>query len=187
LDRLLRVPPISINASEATEVDWVTGASVMLRVEALRDVGLFDEGIFLYHEEVELMWRMRKAGWTVAIEPRSRVRHIGGAATGMHGRESSKSAQPRVPVYFYRSRTRFFGLTRGRSVAALAFLAWLGGHAMWTTRRLFGLARGSNGIEHQLRDHVVNAFPRKHDFARAAPTPDTPPTEAPAWMAKRWL
>jgi N-acetylglucosaminyl-diphospho-decaprenol L-rhamnosyltransferase len=187
LDRLLRVPPISINASEATEVDWVTGASVMLRVEALRDVGLFDEGIFLYHEEVELMWRMRKAGWTIAIEPRSRVRHIGGAATGMHGRVSSKSAQPRVPVYFYRSRTRFFGLTRGRSVAALAFLAWLGGHAMWTTRRLFGLARGSNGIEHQLRDHVVNAFPRKHDFARAAPTPDTPPTEAPAWMAKRWL
>lgn len=187
LHRFLRVAPVSIDAPGAMEVDWVTGASVMLRVEALREVGLFDEGIFLYHEEVELMWRMRKAGWTVAIEPRSRVRHIGGAATGVHARESRGTVQPRVPTYFYRSRARFFGLTRGRFVAALAFMAWIAGHVVWSARRYLGLARGSKPVEHQLRDHVLKASPRKHDFVHAAPKPGALVTEAPAWMANRWL
>ena len=86
LERLFHIPPISIETDEAAEVDWVTGGSVMLRVEALRQVGLFDEGFFLYNEEVELMWRLRKAGWSVAVEPRSRVRHVGGGATGISER-----------------------------------------------------------------------------------------------------
>jgi N-acetylglucosaminyl-diphospho-decaprenol L-rhamnosyltransferase len=187
LERLLKVPPISIDAAQATEVDWVTGASVMLRVEALRGVGLFDEGIFLYHDEVELMWRMRKAGWTVAIEPRSRVRHIGGAATGVHGREAEKTVRPRVPAYFYRSRARFFGLTRGRSVAALAFCGWIAGHVVLRTRRLLRLARDSKPVDHQLRDHLLKAFPRNHDVVAASPKPDAAPTKAPRWRADRWL
>jgi len=187
LERLLRLPPISIQASQPIEVDWVTGASVMFRLEALLEVGLFDEGIFLYHDEVELMWRMRKAGWTIAIEPRSRVQHVGGAATGVHGRESGGSTKARVPAYFYRSRTRFFGLTRGRAVATIAFGAWIAGHIIWRTRRILGLARGSKPIDHQLRDHFLKAFPRKHDFIPAAPKADDPPTAAPAWLANRWL
>ena len=187
LERLLRVPPISVDATVATEVDWVTGASAMFRAEALRQVGLFDEGIFLYHDEVELMWRMRKAGWSVAIEPRSRVRHIGGAATGVHGRKSPESVQPRVPAYFYRSRARLFGLTRGPSVAALAFAAWIAGHAIWSTRRFLGLARGSKPVDHQFIDHLLNAHPRSHDFIASAPKLDTPPTKAPRWIADRWL
>jgi N-acetylglucosaminyl-diphospho-decaprenol L-rhamnosyltransferase len=168
-------------------VDWVTGASVMLRVEALRQVGLFDEGVFLYHDEVELMWRMRKAGWTVAIEPRSRVWHIGGAATGVHDREVGGSVRPRVPAYFYRSRARFFGLTRGRFVATLAFMAWVAGHAVWSARRVLGLARGSKPIERQLRDPLSKAFPRHHDSVAAAPTPEASPTKAPRWIYDRWL
>jgi len=46
---ILRVPTGVINASEAREVDWVTGASFMVRTEALKQVGLFDEVFFLYH------------------------------------------------------------------------------------------------------------------------------------------
>jgi len=187
LERLFRIPPVSIDVPQAMEVDWVTGASVMFRVAALQEVGLFDEGIFLYHDEVELMWRMRTRGWTVAIEPRSRVRHIGGAATGVHGRESDQSIQPRVPAYFYRSRARLFGLTRGRSAAAFAFLAWLAGHAVWSARRFLGLARGGKPVDHQLRDHLLKAFPRNHDVVASAPRPDAPPTRAPRWMTDRWL
>jgi GT2 family glycosyltransferase len=181
--RLLRVPPVAIDCSTATEVDWTTGASVMLRVAALRDVGLFDEGFFLYHEELELMWRLRRAGWTVAVEPRSRVRHIGGAATGI----TDSVAERRKPPYIYRSRTRFFGLTRGPSVAGLAFVAWLAGHAVWSVRHLFGLASRHQAVDHQLRDHVIRACPRKHDFVPAVAQIDAPPSANPAWMDKRWL
>src|SRR5207302_4605393 len=107
--RVLRVPPVAIESATPIEVDWATGASVMLRVDALRQVGLFDEGFFLYHEEIELMWRLRKAGWSIATEPASRVFHIGGSATGVHSRDNDNRVKARNPAYLYRSRTRFFG------------------------------------------------------------------------------
>ena len=112
----------------------------MFRSSALRQSGLFDEGFFLYHEELELMWRLRRAGWTIAFEPRSRVRHIGGVATGMGSQNSADLIEPRSPAYWYRSRSRYFALTRGRPVAALAFMAWLLGYGVWFARRSLGMA-----------------------------------------------
>ena len=186
VDRLFKIPPISIKTSEPMEVDWVSGASVMFRVDALREVGLFDEGFFLYHEEIELMWRLRKAGWAVATEPRSRVRHIGGGATGVYGGETTSPMRPRKPAYLYRSRTRLFGLTRGRISALLAFTAWLGGHGVWRLRRLIGIESGPK-VDHELRDHLQRALPRRHDFVSAAPRLDANPTTSPVWMERRWL
>ncbi len=187
LDRLFKTPPISIPASVPLEVDWVTGASVMLRVEALRQTGLFDEGFFLYNEEVELMWRFRKACWTVVTEPRSRVQHIGGSATGVHDRRTISPVKHRRPIYVYRSRTRLFGLTRGPIVASLAFAAWLAGHGIWRMRCLFGLGRDATRVDHELRNHALKGYPRKHDFVPAAACIDSEPTNSPAWMDNGWL
>lgn len=186
LDRLLKVPPISVEASEAMEVDWVTGGSVLLRLDALREVGLFDEGFFLYNEEVELMWRLRKAGWAIATEPASRVRHLGGGATGVNDRITGARVEPRRPAYLFRSRTRFFGLTRGPLVASLAFAAWVAGHAIWRMRRLVGVPIGKP-VDHQFRDHLRQGFPRGHDFTAAVATLESNPGRAPAWMERRWL
>lgn len=185
--RLLGIPPVAVKPETAAEVDWATGASVMFRVEALREVGLFDEGFFLYHEEIELMWRLRKAGWTIATEPRSRVRHVGGGSTGIHYRATSTAAEPRRPRYWYRSRSRYFALTRGWSVAALAYFSWIIGHAIWGVRRLLGLAPGAKPFEHQLRDHLANSFPRPHDLVSAVASADSRRGAKPAWMRNRWL
>ena len=187
VDRLVGAPPISIASDEPIEVDWATGASVMFRVDALCEAGLFDEGFFLYHEEIELMWRLRKKGWTVAFEPRSRVRHVGGAATGVHSRQTPERLRPRKPAYWYRSRSRFFALTRGKLTAAIAFFSWLVGHGIWSIRRAAGIAANSKPVDHQLRDHLRNAFPRGHDSARAAASLDALPSEKPAWMERAWL
>jgi GT2 family glycosyltransferase len=186
LERLFKIPPIAVDAAEAIEVDWVTGGSVLLRVEALREVGLFDEGFFLYNEEVELMWRLRRAGWAVATEPRSRVRHVGGGATGVTGRATGARLEPRKPAYLFRSRTRYFGLTRGPAGAAAAYAAWLAGHAVWRARRLLGMPIGEP-VDHEFRDHLRKAFPRKSDFAAAVAAAESEPTDLPAWMARRWL
>lgn len=187
IEKMLRVPPVALRPTAAAEVDWATGASVMFRIEALRQVGLFDEGFFLYHEEIELMWRLRKAGWAIATEPKSRVRHVGGGSTGVHSRQVEAALRPRRPKYWYRSRTRFFGLTRGRTAAFVAFSSWILGHAVWKIRHLAGLARSAKPVDHELGDHLVNARPKRDDLIRAPMPALGPPSSSPAWMEKRWL
>ena len=185
VDRLLRRPPLVISAQTVTEVDWTTGASVMFRVEALRQVGLFDEGFFLYHEEVELMWRLNRAGWRIALDPGSRVRHVGGAATGMGGPGNCEAMEPRRPTYWFRSRSRYFALSRGRLFAVLAFFAWQLGYLVWLTRRIFGFAPDAKPIDHLFRDHFANAFPTKRDAIAAVRNCKGKLGCPPAWMQER--
>jgi N-acetylglucosaminyl-diphospho-decaprenol L-rhamnosyltransferase len=63
------------------EVQWVSGSCCLLRREALDQVGLFDEGYFLYVEDVDLCTRLRAAGWEVRFSPELEVVHIGGIST----------------------------------------------------------------------------------------------------------
>jgi hypothetical protein len=187
LDALLKVPPISVSASEAREVDWATGASVMFRAEALKQAGLFDEGFFLYHEEIELMWRLRRKGWSIAFEPRSRVRHVGGASTGVHSRRTEGRAEPRKPKYWFRSRARYFALTRGLGVAFLAYLAFLAGYPIWGMRYALRLPNRGKPISHQFRDHLRFGLPRPSDRQPAWRDWDSSSSSRPAWMEKGWL
>ena len=66
-------PPQAPQAT--TVVDWVTGAAMLVRREAIDAVGLMDEGFFLYYEDVEWCHRMRDRGWQVLLEPAARVTH----------------------------------------------------------------------------------------------------------------
>jgi N-acetylglucosaminyl-diphospho-decaprenol L-rhamnosyltransferase len=66
------------------EVDWVSGAIVFLRRAALASVGGWDERYFMYLEDVDLCWRLRRLGWRVAYEPGGRATHVQGASTQTH-------------------------------------------------------------------------------------------------------
>lgn len=57
------------------EIAFASGACVLLRAVALRESGLLDEELFLYQEDLDLGWRMRLAGWTALLAPRSVVFH----------------------------------------------------------------------------------------------------------------
>lgn len=111
-------------------VDWVSGASLLVRREVLEAVGLLDEGYFLYYEEVDLCLRAARAGWACRFEPRSRVVHLVGKATGV----DPARAVRRLPDYVLRSRRRYFVKNFGRAYAVLADLAWLAGHLAWRLR-----------------------------------------------------
>jgi GT2 family glycosyltransferase len=54
---------------------------VLLTAEYLRDVGVFDEQLFLYYEDVDLAWRGRQRGWRYRYVPGSAVRHVHAAST----------------------------------------------------------------------------------------------------------
>jgi len=62
------------------EVDWVSGACMLVRREVIEQVGLLDERFFLYFEDNDWCLRMRKAGWRVIYDPRFAVIHVGGAS-----------------------------------------------------------------------------------------------------------
>lgn len=62
--------------SEPTEVDWITGAVLLLRKAALDQVGLFDERFFMYFEDEDLCARMWRRGWKVCYIPQAKAYHV---------------------------------------------------------------------------------------------------------------
>ncbi len=63
------------------EVEWALGAFLMLRREAFVAVGGFDERLWMYAEDLDLCWRLRRADWATVYVPGAAVRHVGGAST----------------------------------------------------------------------------------------------------------
>jgi hypothetical protein len=90
--------PVSGNFDRRREVEVVVGCCVLLRAEALRVVGLFDESYFAYHEDVDWCLRARKAGWELFYEPYARVYHLGSLSTvALHARPPRPPRLPNEP------------------------------------------------------------------------------------------
>lgn len=97
--------------------DWLSGASLMMRSEIVRDIGLMDEGYFLYYEETDYLLKAAKAGWACWFVPESRVVHLVGASTGVTDR--TKQSKRRSTFWFH-SRRRYFINNHGRAYAIAA-------------------------------------------------------------------
>jgi N-acetylglucosaminyl-diphospho-decaprenol L-rhamnosyltransferase len=69
---------------EVESVDWVSGACFLARRSAFEEVGGFDESYFMYAEDVDLCWRLQRAGWRVAYAPTAEVTHLQGRSTDRH-------------------------------------------------------------------------------------------------------
>lgn len=182
LSKLFGIKPSMIEVDKIEPVDWVTGASVLLRAKALQEVGLFDTGFFLYFEEVELMFRLKKNGWSVVHAPLSRVMHIEGASTGIQEGRSRTSRAP--PAYILESRRRFFALRGGSTYAWFAAAAWLLGDwqlRVWRciTRKQ---PRDPNEPERSVLRHI-GIRPRKTDAIPCATQWQDPFDRPPAWMS----
>ncbi len=115
-----------------SRVDWVSGASMLVRSDVFKDVGLMDEAYFLYYEELDLTLRAARAGWQCWHVPQSRVIHLVGQATGVSKREGIKARRPR---YWFDSRRRFFVKNHGRFYAFLSDVAWTSGYVGWRVRQ----------------------------------------------------
>ena len=81
--RRYRLLDVDRDAASA-DVDWVSGSCFLARRRAWDALGGFDEGYFMYAEDVDLCWRAHRAGWRVAFEPTARVTHVQGASTARH-------------------------------------------------------------------------------------------------------
>lgn len=94
------------------EVEVIQGACLALRRSALDQTGLLDEDFFMYTEEVDLCYRLHRAGWRLIWVPAARVLHYGG--------QSTRQAAARMFLRLYESKLLFFRKNRG-AIAAAAY------------------------------------------------------------------
>ncbi len=105
--------------SDIREVDQPMGSALMVRREAVDEVGLLDEQFYMYYEEVDWCYRIKKRGWKICFIPQAQIIHHGGAATN---KNKSKSL-----VETYRSMYKFFRKHYGRlSIVLLKSLVMIG-------------------------------------------------------------
>lgn len=181
--RVLGTPPVAVAPEKAARVPWVTGAAVMLRREALAETGLFDDGFFLYFEEVELMRRMTRVGWEVWHEPAAQVEHVGGSATDVRWDEQGFHKPAPLPAYWYRSRRRYHARTAGQAAAMMAALLFVAGRLLWLVRSR--LERRPDRFPHRMaRDTLRHALlpDRRDRLPRRLPQLGDAPGARPAWM-----
>jgi len=113
-------------------VDWVSGCCMLVRRQALDEVGWFDESFLLYGEELDIATRLRDGGWSVVFTPEVEVLHELGVSTG---RSRRMTVMHSTSVYRYYRKHRARGwrvLTVPLAWAALrlrAELAWIRGRA----------------------------------------------------------
>ena len=128
-------------------VDWVVGAALLLRREALDSVGLFDEGFFIYFEEVDLCLRLRRAGWEVRYLPTVSVVH--------HESQFSADIPERRINEMWRGRHRYW---RKHHSAAGTRIAALATGGQYFGAAALGLLRRDRAYRASMRLHARNAW-----------------------------
>jgi hypothetical protein len=88
-----------LDPDQMTEVDSVVGAFMLVRGQAIRDVGLMDETFFMYGEDLDWAYRIKKAGWKIYYNP---------AVTVLHVKKASTRQNPQAQVEFYREMDIFY-------------------------------------------------------------------------------
>lgn len=146
---------ISPPPNQKAKVDWVSGASMMVSRSAIEKAGLFDEGFFLYFEEVDLCKRITENGFDIYYIPDARIMHVGGVATGV------EQTGAHLPEYWHHSRRRYYKKHFGFIGLFIHNLLTLGFGAIGY---LYKKLRGRHDIRpHYLRDIIKYNFFHNND------------------------
>lgn len=153
--------------------DWTSFACAMIRTDAIRTAGAFDEGYFAYFDDPDLCWRIRRSGWLVGHCPDAEIVHLEGASTGI---QEIRTLRKRVPGYKMRGRARYFAKRWGITGLWLANLCWHAGRGVSLLRELLG-RRPIVAAPCEWRDVWTNALHPWH--APHLPHPQEPATPDP--------
>jgi N-acetylglucosaminyl-diphospho-decaprenol L-rhamnosyltransferase len=153
-------------AQEMTQVpqpiDWICGASMLIRPAVLASLGGMDENYFLYFEETDFCYRAKRAGFSTWYVPESRVMHIQGQSTTV---TDPTSGPKRMPAYWFESRRRYFAMTYGVGHAmAIDIVACFACSIGLMKRAVLGRARAVT--PHFIRDLIRHSviWPRNRNF-----------------------
>jgi hypothetical protein len=141
------VPVLSAESGEAQAVDWVVGAALLVRRETLEQVGGFDEGYFMYSEELDWCRRATAAGWRVA--------YFAGAQVVHHEGKSSEQMVAARHIRFQTSKVRYFRKTQGALASGVLRVSLL---AMFSIEWALESAKWLLGSRRDLRRQRMAAY-----------------------------
>jgi GT2 family glycosyltransferase/serine acetyltransferase len=161
--RMLRRYDVPMELSEVpVEVDWLAFACVAIRRVVIEQVGLLDEGFFMYYEDIDYCHKVRAAGWKILYWPKPRIVHLMGGSSNI---TSSDPSRRRPPRYLYEARARYFAKYHGGAGLLAANALWIAGRAISRTRELVE-GRQPLARDHEARDIWTNVL---HPSAAAEP------------------
>lgn len=133
--------------------EWTSFACVLIRRQVFEEIGLLDEGFFMYFEDVDFCKRTRDAGWNIIHNPEASVVHLGGGSSLVKNKTEKKE---RLPRYIYESRARFYYRYYGRFGLFRANIYWHLGAIIGIFRKLIDRSYQPNICEKQWRDIWIN-------------------------------
>jgi N-acetylglucosaminyl-diphospho-decaprenol L-rhamnosyltransferase len=171
LERWAPVPP---TPAAASRVEWISGASAILRRTMLEEIGLLDEGLYTYFDDIDLCLRALRAGWETWYVPESRIVHLEGASTGV-----TKTAAKRRPAYWFQARRRFFLKSYGPLYTAASDATYIAGLALRRGRQ-WVLRTRDDDPPHLLRDSIRHSVFGAGFRVTEVENPAMPKARAPA-------
>ena len=136
---LYRWSPCLPKSASACPVDWVAGAAMIIRRQVFEEVGLLDEGYFIYFEDMDYCLNARRAGWPTWYVPQSLIVHVEGSSSGV-----TLFNRIRLPEYWFQARRRFFLKNYGKIYAVLADGAFIAGSVLCRLRHCMGSGTDRN-------------------------------------------
>ncbi|NBD15138.1 MAG: glycosyltransferase [Cyanobacteria bacterium] len=134
ITKLLKFYDVPIPVSdEPIEPEWTSFACVLIRRAVIDQVGLMDEGYFMYFDDIDYCRRTRDAGWKILHWPEAHVVHLRGGSGSV---KTDVASCKRPPTYLYQSRSRYFTKFYGSIGLLTANLFWLAGRSISLVREL---------------------------------------------------
>lgn len=151
-------------------IDWIPGASMMVRPAVFDSIGGFDENYFLYFEETDFCFRAKKAGYATWYVPESRIMHIVGQSTKVTERGVPRK---RLPPYWFESRRRYYVASYGVYYAAAVDVTALLALTVGSLKRIIQ-RRNDRRLPHFIRDLAYFSILRSKNRQLASTKPNVP-------------
>lgn len=136
------------------EVHCVAGCYMLVRHDAIRQIGAMNETYFMYGEEMDWCWRFRRSGWTVLYYPHAKIIHYGGAASSQNA-AAMRIAQRESLLRFIESREgRLAGLFARGILVVSGFVRFI----YWALRWILGPRPSRPRNRQKMRQAITMAF-----------------------------
>jgi GT2 family glycosyltransferase len=120
-------------SDEPLKPQWTSFACVLIRRKVINDIGLMDEGYFMYYDDVDYCRQAQKAGWQILHLPSARVVHLRG---GSSSTKTDVKQRKRPASYLYASRSRYYAKFYGILGLWFANFCWLLGRSIAKLREI---------------------------------------------------